>query len=182
MIITVGNQEGLPSHEEVDKFLAVMKAADKAKPKREDVAELQHYLAKYPALCKAVGDMGALALMRLCETLGAQKGFTLSVQTRAEQLAGELAGRDPSPLVVLLAEQAALCWANFYDTQYRWANVHGAESVTLERSEYWDRRLDRAQRRYLRALEALAKARRLALPALQVNIAQQQVNQLTPAK
>ncbi len=42
---------------------------------------------------------------------------------------------------------------------------------------YWDRRVSGAQARYLRAMEALARVRRLAMPQpLQVNIGGQQVN------
>ena len=40
------------------------------------------------------------------------------------------------------------------------------------------RRIDRAHRRFLSTLKTLAAVRRLALPALQINVARQQVNQL----
>jgi len=38
------------------------------------------------------------------------------------------------------------------------------------------RRITRSQRRYLDAILALAKVRRLALPVVQVNVAEKQVN------
>jgi len=43
----------------------------------------------------------------------------------------------------------------------------------LEEADYWDRYLTTAQNRFLRAVEALARVRRLArnTPALQINIA-----------
>ncbi len=48
---------------------------------------------------------------------------------------------------------------------------------TTSSGSYWDRRLNGAQARYLRASEALARVRPLAMPMpLQVNIANQQVN------
>ena len=40
---------------------------------------------------------------------------------------------------------------------------------------YWDKRFSPAQRRYLRAIENLARVRRTALPVLHVNIAEKQI-------
>ena len=51
------------------------------------------------------------------------------------------------------------------------------ESHPTEAGLYWDRRLNSAQQRYLRAVETLARVRRLAMVTpLQVNIGGQQVN------
>ena len=50
--------------------------------------------------------------------------------------------------------------------------------MTLAQSEHAQRRMDRAHRRFLSTLKTLAAVRRLALPALQINVARQQVNQL----
>ncbi|MFC1611640.1 hypothetical protein ACFL6C_11830 [Myxococcota bacterium] len=43
-------------------------------------------------------------------------------------------------------------------------------------AEFLDKRVDRAQRRYLQAIKTLAQVRRLLRPSVQVNIAEQQVN------
>lgn len=46
-------------------------------------------------------------------------------------------------------------------------------SGTIKVLEFWQRRLERAQRMHLRAVESLARVRRLQIPALvQVNIDQ----------
>jgi hypothetical protein len=50
--------------------------------------------------------------------------------------------------------------------------------MSLAQSEHAQRRIDRAHRRFLSTLKTLATVRRLALPALQINVAGQQVNQL----
>ena len=49
-------------------------------------------------------------------------------------------------------------------------------SHSRESGAYWDRRLTEAQRRYLRAVNLLAKVRHIG-PAVQVNVANQQVVQ-----
>ena len=56
----------------------------------------------------------------------------------------------------------------------RVGNAEG-QGVTLTLGAYHRDRQDRAHRRYLQAITALARVRRLQLPALQVNIAQQQI-------
>jgi hypothetical protein len=56
-----------------------------------------------------------------------------------------------------------------------------AGSMTLAQGEYHHRRRDRAHNRYLTSIRALALIRKLAVPVLQVNIANKQVNVATPA-
>jgi hypothetical protein len=46
----------------------------------------------------------------------------------------------------------------------------------LQQGEYWQQAQERAQRRYLAAIRTLAQVRRLLTPAVQVNIAEQQLN------
>ena len=44
-------------------------------------------------------------------------------------------------------------------------------SISLEKARFWEGRLNAAQRRFLRAMETLARVRKLKLPPVQVNIA-----------
>jgi hypothetical protein len=48
--------------------------------------------------------------------------------------------------------------------------------MSLELGAYYQRSIDRAHKRYLSSVKALALVRKLALPVLQVNIARRQVN------
>ncbi len=89
------------------------------------------------------------------------------------EVAAELAGPDPTPIERLLAERAAFCWHVVH--HYERANAQAGE-ITLKQADYHQRRIDAAHRRYLTALRTLAAVRKLAVPALQVNIARNQVN------
>jgi hypothetical protein len=91
--------------------------------------------------------------------------------------AAELAGPTTSPTERVLAETAATSWFAFrlHEAQYA-SSVKGG--MTLAQSEHAQRRMDRAHRRFLSTVKTLAAVRRLALPALQINVARQQVNQL----
>ncbi len=50
----------------------------------------------------------------------------------------------------------------------------GKDGMTWSTDEGYQRRIERAQQRYLAAIKALAQVRRLVVPMVQVNIAEQQ--------
>jgi hypothetical protein len=99
--------------------------------------------------------------------------FGQGLEAKMARLRADLAGPDPTPLERLLAERIALCWLALHDAEARYAQ---AEDLTIKRAEFWQHRIDCAHRRYLTAIKTLATVRKLALPALQVNIARKQVN------
>lgn len=96
---------------------------------------------------------------------------------RLAEVRRELEGPDPSPTERLLAERAALCWWLVH--QYEAAHAT-TKDLTLTRAEFQQRRIDRAHGRFLSALKTLATVRKLAIPALQVNIGTNQTNLLGP--
>src|SRR5205085_2151017 len=93
---------------------------------------------------------------------------------KLELLRAELAGPNPTPLERLLVERVVACWLQVQDADVRYAQA--MKQATMAWSEFHQRRMDRAHRRYLSALKTLAQVRKLALPVLQVNIARKQVN------
>jgi hypothetical protein len=48
--------------------------------------------------------------------------------------------------------------------------------MAIELATYYQKSIDRAQKRYLAAIKALAYVRRLARPVVQVNVARKMVN------
>jgi hypothetical protein len=50
--------------------------------------------------------------------------------------------------------------------------------MSLVQSEHRQRRIDRTHRRLISTIKTLATVRRLAIPAVQINVARQQVNQV----
>lgn len=89
-----------------------------------------------------------------------------------------VAGEDPTPLEALLAERITVL--RFQITHYERAYEAGlARSMSLPQSDHQLKRLDRLHKQYVRAIESMAKVRRLQLPALlvgQVNIGERQLN------
>jgi len=84
-----------------------------------------------------------------------------------EENAARLAGPSLSPLLQSLGLTVALC-----EHDIRMRHVLNGP---LKNNHDGQRNLDRAMRRYLAAIKALAVVQRCALPPIQVNIAEQQV-------
>jgi hypothetical protein len=86
----------------------------------------------------------------------------------------EIAGENPSPLERLLAERITVCWLELQFFEAIYAQNMG--ELTITQSDYHQRRIDKAHRRYLSSIKALAQIRKLG-PAVQINIAEKQINQ-----
>jgi hypothetical protein len=97
-----------------------------------------------------------------------------AVRRKLDKVRAELEGPNPTPLERLLAERVSICWfvANWYEESFV-----NKDSLSLPLADFYQRRIDRAHRRFLSDVETLARVRKLALPFLQLNIARnQQVN------
>jgi hypothetical protein len=91
----------------------------------------------------------------------------------------EFAGPAPSPIELVLAETATLDWFALRVFEAAYASSSKAEEgLTIKQADFHLRRIERAHRRFMSSLKTLATVRRLALPALQINLASQQVNQM----
>ena len=92
-----------------------------------------------------------------------------AIARKLELLRAELAGPALTPVEWLLVERAVACWLQVQDADLRYAQ-HQA-TLSVRQLDLYQRRIDAAHRQYLSALKALATVRKLAVPALQVNVA-----------
>ncbi len=151
--------------------------ADEAAAEQQRVQAVRQVLRDYPNLWNRARRMISNAEKTLIERVTPHEGLAREfLETGMKGMRREL-GYDTAPMLEkLLIEQIALAWLDWDAVQQGYArNAVGSHSVSS--GTYWDRRVTGAQARYLRALEALARVRRLAMPQpLQVNIGGQQVN------
>lgn len=137
-----------------------------------------------PALRKLLQDPAAVDLCGgnlarqaerslIDKAAGQNLPFKEALTRKLELLREELAGPGSTPVERLLAERVVACWLQVQDADVRYAQ---AKDLPLDWGEYYQRRMDRAHRRYLSALKTLALVRKLAVPVLQLNIARKQVN------
>jgi hypothetical protein len=106
-------------------------------------------------------------------------GFAEAARKKMELMRAELLGANPTPVERLLVERIVACWLQVQDADIRAAQ--GQKDATLRWADFHQRRMDAANKRFLSAVKALALVRKLAVPALQINIAKKQVNVVAPA-
>jgi hypothetical protein len=131
-------------------------------------------LLQDPALVDAWGDLAEQTQLNLVNKVSGQNLLIKESLTRKlDLLRAELAGPTPAPLERLLADRIVTCWLHLHQLEINYAVK---DSMSVEMANYYQRSLSSAQKRYLAAIKTLAAVRKLAVPALQVNIAKRQVN------
>jgi hypothetical protein len=91
--------------------------------------------------------------------------------TRQQELKRDFGYEEAKPTERLLIDQVIICYFRMNIAE----NIYTAktqESMSISAASFWERKLSATQRRYLRAVETLARVRKLiGSPTLQVNIA-----------
>ena len=161
-----------------EQLFDILTKTNKTRPEQSDVVALRTFLHDNPQLWQLTGNLGERVANRLVESLnGAPALLSESLKAGYEQLQKDLSVEGASALEKVLIQQIALSWLRLLIVEHRHAAAtEGSYSIRV--GEHWEKRLDAAQRRFLRASESLARVRKMNLPPIQVNIAQQQVNQV----
>ena len=130
---------------------------------------VREVLDEFPGLVSDVGNLTRIAKGGMLDMLSDGNVMVREAEERylAEMVDG-IAGPRATIIERMLAEQIAICWLHVRHIEIKYAHL---KSYTLSEAEYYQRCLDRSQKRYLRAIKTLAQIRKLGLPAMQVNIA-----------
>jgi len=148
-----------------------MNKAKEATP--EDMHRLRQVIVSTPHFWPVATQTANVIREQLIEKMSS--GITRSHLLAEVDILKKQFGYDAAPVLerllidhILTARLRLLHAENYYN------NVVVNQSITFAFGEYWNGVLSSAQKRFLRAIETLAKVRRLArnTPALQINIAQ----------
>ncbi len=163
--------------EEINKL---RKRMDKAKnPNPKDVERLRQFAARTPGLQSVAATVLSIQqqlIKKICH--GASRGFIFA---EVDVLKKQFEHSAAPPLERLLIDHMLTARLRLLHAENLYNCLVVNQPVPLKVAEYWDNLLSTTQARFLRAVEALARVRRLArnTPALQINIANaggQQVN------
>ncbi len=160
--------------ETVGKLRDLVKKAEKGTKKA--VPEIREILNEHPQLSWKLMDLSRLTEGQFIEKMTRDEDLA-SKETMKRQLAcmrEEVAGDNPSPLERLLAERVAATWLQVQVFEGVYASSM-FKSMTIAQGDYHQRRIDKAHKRHLSAVRALAQIRKMG-PAVQINIAEKQVN------
>jgi len=143
---------------------------------KKAVPAIRQILQQSPDLAWRLADFARAAENVLIGELIKGGEHPITEEALRRQLAAmreEVAGEDPSPLEKLLAERVVATWmqVQIFDS---FCASDLRKAYTRE-ADYHQRYLDRAHRRHLSSIRALAQLRKLG-PAVQINIAEKQIN------
>jgi hypothetical protein len=142
---------------------------------RSVLPAIRKQLDAHPELWREAGDLAIQSQNSLVVAMAGENDVAReALHRRLAGLRRELMGPNPTPLESLLIERILVCWLQVHHADA--TNLPSSGPMTVSQGEYYRRRLEGAQRRYLAAMRALAVVRRLQIPIVQVNIADKQVN------
>jgi len=141
----------------------------------EAVPAIREILDETPDLAWRLSNLGTMAERLLVNELTGEKDLLAKemMEHQLESMRSEIAGRDPSPLELLLTERIVATWLQIQLFESLYATNPG--NHTINQGNYYQKRLDRAHRNHLSAIRTLAQIRKMG-PAVQINIAEKQVN------
>jgi hypothetical protein len=120
------------------------------------------------------GDIAAHAERAVVELTSTSIRERAALARRLAQKRTELDGPTPSPIEQVLVDRVVTCGLHVSVLEERFTKAIKEEDVTLQK--HLDRLLTSAHRRHLLAVNMLARVRRLVIPVVQLNMANQQVN------
>jgi hypothetical protein len=108
------------------------------------------------------GDMAADAIEAIVSRITDDLARREALRRHAAKIRDELAGPAPTPIERILAQRVALCYLDAYHS-----DILAQSHFNIREGELCQRRQDRAQRRYLQAVKALAECRKLEASTIQ---------------
>jgi len=170
------------SKEELRQLSTLIERTNIEDPDPADVSELKAFLANHPEVWSYVGDISVQARALMIKHLDATPAFSELLSVGLRDLETQLGAAAASPLERLLIDQVVVCWLHFWTIQYRYSNVMHEEH-SFQCGTHWEKRLSMAQSRFLKAIQTLARVRKIAgRSPLQINIAEQQINVASSAE
>ena len=162
--------------EEFLEFVKLVERTNKENPRKADLVALRGALDANPGFWVSIANLSTVVENNLICNAGYAVPMQEALKAGMRDLRKDLGAKDASQLELMLIREVALSWLDYHTVQLTYQGVtKGSHSTSA--GLYWDKRVDAAQRRYTRAMESLARVRRLLKSSsVQINIAEQQVN------
>ena len=162
---------------EIERLYELVAKTNKQKPKNADVEELRTLL-KNPELLHEMGSFTEQNISHIVQGPNWVASSRELVKAQIYDMQKELGYYRAPQLEKILIDAVLLNWLRWQHAEYQHTSMNAGD-MSLTKAEFLEKRLTAAQGRYLRAVETLARVRKLISPVMQVNIAQdggQQVN------
>ncbi len=142
-------------------FASIVAATNKKNPAQQDIEALREMMREDASIWQNHGDWAKQTELVILNEYFETSGFLLeTVKKKLANLRDELGWENATVLEKLLIRQVCLTWLRLYylERQHQQATFG---SHSLASGIYWDKRLSMAQKRHLKAIESLAKVRKM---------------------
>ena len=139
----------------------IIAATSKKNPKEEDLQTLRKMMKEDASIWQMYGDWAhQCELMIMRDYFESSDFLGKTVEKKLRDLRNELNWENSTVLEKLLIRQICITWLRLYyvERKHHQATT-GSHSLTS--GIYWDKRLSEAQKRHLKAIESLAKVRKM---------------------
>jgi hypothetical protein len=161
---------------EIRKYNALVRKINVEHPKPKDIQAVRKMLTETPNLWREVGDLAKLSMVAVLGDSGLNRDKRIMIETGIDDRKKDFGYKDAPALEKLLIDEIIVCWVVLQEAHMGYASAQ-RQGPGLPEADYWERRVNAAQARFLRGCETLARVRKLSRPsAMQVNIGAQQVN------
>lgn len=155
-----------------------LRRIDAEHPDPKDITWLRTLLREQPAfynlLTRRVTTVDEALIRR---TVSHEVGVQVLL-AQADKMRTDLGDETAPPLERPLIAHVVTAWLTLQQAEAGYeSRVGGKNGVDLDIGIWWEKRMTMIQRRYLRAVETLARVRRLTAPAtVQINVGEKQIN------
>lgn len=161
-------------------FREIIQKIDKKNPDKTDIQKAEAMIRRNPSLWEITMGVAGSTLKRFLDKLATIKSQQLIIEAETLSIKESLGYNSSNQIEKLIIDQVLFCWAGVNYAENHVFTMLTEGGMPLSTLNYWQETLSRYQNRYLRAIETLARVRKLNKGiAFQVNIATnggQQVN------
>ena len=132
-----------------DEFLQLVERAYKKNPDKNDLQKIRKFLIDYPQFCKAVYSLADSVQEQLIDKMFGQDVIKTAIEEYTVNLRNEFGYYEAPIMEQLLIENIILAWLRVYWLEYQIILRMGEKQISMSVTEFWERRLTIAQKRYL---------------------------------
>ncbi len=143
-----------------DEIIALVERIDKGNPKPEDLKALSTELDKYPEFYRSAGNLQSNVFSEILREVVSSNFARECAERYIEEMKIELGYKDSTFVEKMLIDEIIMRWLRLQsaETGHKHAT---SQSHTIETGMYHEKRLDMAQKRFLRSINTLARVRKM---------------------
>jgi hypothetical protein len=157
-VVARGGDEKSESKKDALLFVRLVRAADAPGASGEDIQALRDFLQTWPEVAQGMAIIGSTVQENLTKRFTSKGGSTAEmIRSGLKGMRDRLGYEDAPEIERLVIAEIVIAWLAVQSYGAQAAAAHNALAIGL-----WEKQINSAQKRFLRATETLAKVQKLA--------------------